>query len=26
VGFIGGSIIPARWLEERIIGYLEKEE
>ena len=25
VGFIGGSIIPARWLEERIIGYLEKE-
>jgi hypothetical protein len=25
VGFIGGTLIPARWLEQRIIGYLEKE-
>jgi predicted alpha/beta-fold hydrolase len=25
VGFIGGSLLPTRWLEQRIIGYLQEE-
>ena len=25
VGFIGGTLLPTRWLEQRIIGYLQEE-